>query len=145
MAAFNRHDAEGVNAATQLSNEAETRLRGARSLFETATAGFEGADYSAFIAYVDAKIGLVTDAREIDALWLAGKLEESNARLSAYNARDAEIVAMAKALPASVRDPVADAYDRRTVEATTRYFAARDRARAADEMVARIRNAPAQP
>jgi hypothetical protein len=116
-------------------------LREARSLLATATAAFPEADFTPFTAYVDAKIGLIAESRSIDSLWLAGKIEESNRRLEAYNRRDAEIVAMAKALPASIRDPIVAAYEAATKQATERYFAARERARAADQRVSQLREA----
>jgi hypothetical protein len=141
VAEFNKHTAAGVRQSTALSNQAETRLREARSLLATATAAFPEADFTPFTAYVDAKIGLIAESRSIDSLWLAGKIEESNRRLEAYNRRDAEIVAMAKALPASIRDPIVAAYEAATKQATERYFAARERARAADQRVSQLREA----
>ena len=71
---------------------------------------------------------------------LAGKIEESNNKLDAYNDKDAAIVEIAKALPTSIRDPIADAYETLTVDARERYFAARERARAAGERVGDIRD-----
>jgi hypothetical protein len=139
VAEFNKHTAAGVKASGQYSTEAEAKLNVAKSLFTSATAEFPGADYSAFIAYVDAKIGLIAEARKIDSLWLAGKVEQSNSQLAAYNKKDAEIVKMAEALPESVRDPIADAYEKATAEAAKSYFEARERARAAGERVTEIR------
>jgi hypothetical protein len=144
VAEFNKHTAAGVKASGKYSADAEAKLKAAKSLFTSATAAFPEADYSAFVAYVDAKIGLIADARKIDSLWLAGKVEQSNAQLAAYNKKDAEIVKMAKALPESVRDPIADAYEMVTAEATEAYFAARERARTAGERVSEIREALAQ-
>ncbi len=135
VAEFNKHTADGVRASTANSVEAEKRLTNARSLLATATAAFPEADYTAFVTYIDAKLGLVANSKEIDSLWLAGKVAESNAKLDAYNKKDAEIVAMAAALPTSVRDPIADAYESLTADARDRYFEARERARAAGEQV----------
>lgn len=137
---FNKHTKAGVEQSTANTKQAATHLETARSLFATATAEFAEADYSAFVAYVDAKLALVKDSQEIDALWLAGKVEESNAKLDAYNKKDAEIVEMASKLPVSVRDPIADAYERITAEARERYFEARDRARKAGEVVNALRS-----
>ncbi|MBN2247204.1 MAG: hypothetical protein JW733_00745 [Coriobacteriia bacterium] len=139
VAEFNKHTEAGVKQSTVNSTEAEKRLRAARSQIETATAAFPEADFSAFEEYIDAKIALAADSKEIDALWLAGKIEESNRRLDAYNKKDAEIVAMAKALPASIRDPIADAYETLTAGAREAYFDARERARQAGDRVAELR------
>ncbi|MBF4509036.1 MAG: hypothetical protein ISP10_00950 [Aeromicrobium sp.] len=139
VAEFNKHTEAGVKASTANSEQARLRLVEARSLLETSTAAFPEADYDAFIEYVDAKIALIADSKQIDSLWLAGKVQESNAKLDAYNKKDAEIVAMAKALPASVRDPIADAYEDITAEARKRYFDAREQARVAGDRVRALR------
>ena len=136
---FNKHTKAGVQQSTAYSNQAETHLKAAQSLITSATAEFPEADFGPFTRYVDAKLELVADSRAIDSLWLANKIEESNAKLTAYNKKDAQIVAMAEALPDSVRDPIADAYDLLTAEATDRYFAARERARAADKRLEELR------
>lgn len=131
-AEFNRHTAAGVKQSDAYTVQAETKLKAAESLLASATAAFPEADFSAFTAYVQAKLQLCTMAKEIDTLWLSGKIAESNAKLAAYNKRDAEVVAMAKALPSSVRDPIANAYEAATAEARAAYFAARELAREAD-------------
>jgi hypothetical protein len=143
VAEFNRHTAAGVKASDEYSIQAEARLQVAQSLLTSATASFPGADFSSFRGYVDAKISLVALAKEIDALWLAGNVAGSNTKLDAYNARDAEIVAMAQSLPASVRDPIANAYNAATADASKRYFEARERARAAGDKVSELREAAA--
>lgn len=131
-AEFNKHTAAGVKQSDAYTVQAETRLKASESLLTSATAAFPEADFSAFTAYVQAKLQLCTMAKEIDALWLSGKIAESNAKLTAYNKRDAEVVAMAKALPSSVRGPIADAYESATAEARAAYFVARELAREAD-------------
>jgi len=140
-AEFNKHTEAGVRASSAASAKAEERLTDARSLLTSATAEFPEADHSAFLGYVDAKLELVRLSKTIDQLWLDGKIEESNKQLDAYNKRDTEIVAMAKALPGSVRDPIADAYDSITSEAVARYFEARSRARTAGDRVDKLRDA----
>ncbi|MGB4440867.1 MAG: hypothetical protein WBJ62_01410 [Coriobacteriia bacterium] len=136
---FNKHTAASVKASDDLSIQAEGKLQAAQSLLASATASFPEADFSAFTGYVDAKISLIALAKEIDALWIAGDIAGSNTKLEAYNARDAEIVAMAQALPASVRDPIANAYNAVTAEPSKRYFEARERARSAGDRVAELR------
>lgn len=143
VAEFNRHTADGVRASDALSVQAEGKLQAAQSLIASATASFPGADFAAFTGYVDAKIALITLAKEIDAQWLAGDIAGSNAKLDTYNQRDAEVVAMAQALPASVRDPIANAYNTQTAEASKKYFDARERARQAGERVSELREAAA--
>lgn len=142
-AEFNKHTQAGVRASNDASVKAEGRLAAARSLLASATAEFPEADYKDFTAYIDAKVALVAISKEIDQLWLAGKIEESNTRLTAFNTRDAQVVAMAQALPGSMRDPIADAYKTVTEEAVSRYFAAREKARAAGERVGELRDVAA--
>ena len=143
VAEFNKHTADGVRASDALSVQAEGKLQAAQSLIASATASFPGADFSAFTGYVEAKISLIALAKEIDAVWLAGDIAGSNAKLDTYNQRDAEVVAMAQALPASVRDPIANAYNAETADVSKRYFDARERARAAGERVSELREAAA--
>lgn len=135
---FNKHTAEGVTASDALSVQADAKLQSAKSLLATATAEFAGADYAQFNAFIDAKLGLIALAKEIDTLWLGGDVAGSNTKLQTYNQRDAEIVAMAAALPASVRDPIAAAYNAATADASKRYFDARERARTAGERVGEL-------
>lgn len=144
VAEFNKHTAASVKASDDLSLQAEARLAAAASLLTSATAAFPGADFTPFQAYVTAKIELIALAKEIDALWLGGKVADSNAKLAAYNQKDAEIVAMAQALPASVRDPIANSYTAVTADASARYFDARERARSAGERVRRLKESPAE-
>lgn len=144
VAEFNKHTADGVRASDALSVQAEGKLQAAQSLITSATASFEGADFSAFSSYVEAKLSLIALAKEIDAVWLAGDIAGSNAKLDTYNQRDAEVVAMAQALPASIRDPIANAYNTQTADATKRYFEARERARKAGERVGKLREATAR-
>jgi len=141
VAEFNKHTAASVKASDDLSIQAEGKLQAAQSLLASATASFPGADFSAFSGYVEAKVSLIALAKEIDALWLAGDIAGSNTKLEAYNARDAEIVAMAQSLPASVRDPIANAYNALTTEPSKRYNEARERARSAGERVAKLQDA----
>lgn len=140
---FNKHTAASVKASDDLSIQAAGRLQAAQSLLASATASFPEADFSAFTGYVEAKVSLLALAKEIDALWLAGDIAGSNTKLEAYNARDAEIVAMAQALPGSVRDPIANAYNAATAEPSRRYFEARERARTAGNRVTELRDTAA--
>lgn len=140
VAEFNKHTAASVKASDDLSIQAAGKLQAAQSLLTSATAAFPGADFSAFTGYVEAKVSLIALAKEIDALWLAGDIAGSNTKLAAYNTRDAEIVAMAQALPASVRDPIANAYNAVTAEPSKRYFEARERARTAGDTVSELRD-----
>jgi hypothetical protein len=137
-AEFNRHTAAGVKASTENSTKAQDKLTAAASALATATASFPPADLTPFTEYVAAKAALLKSSKEIDALWLAGKIENANAKLDAYNKQDQAVVALAKKLPTSPRTVIADAYDAATASALERYFAARDSARAADGVIRQL-------
>lgn len=144
-AEFNKHTADSVRASDGLSVQAEARLNSAASLLATASASFEGADFTPFRSYIDAKLGLIALAKEIDALWLGGDVAGSNAKLATYNQRDTEIISMAQGLPSSVRDPIANAYEAKTAEVLDTYFKVRERARVAGEKVSEIRQTAVSP
>lgn len=138
---FNRHTAAGVKASDAFSAQAEARLKAAQAALASAASAYPDADFSAFTNYVGAKIGLIQQAKAIDAAWLSGDVKGSNTKLTAYNKRDAEIVAMAKSLPASVRDPVATAYEAATRDLSKQYFEARAEASKAGELVGQLQSA----
>ena len=134
-AEYNKHTKAGVEGSTKLSNEATAKLKAARSLLETVTAGFPEADMAPHVSYIDARLKLLDSSRKIDSTWLANKIEDANKLLDAYNAEEQKVVNQAKALTATPAGAIADAYELLTKDAITRYFKARDEARTADEAV----------
>lgn len=137
---FNKHTADGVKASDALSVQADEKLKSAATLFASSAAALPGTDFTAFVNYVSAKLELIALAKEIDSLWLSGNVAGSNTKLATYNQRDAEIVAMSKGLPGSVRDPIADAYTAATKDASAAYFAAREKATSAGDLVSKLRD-----
>ncbi len=134
-AEYNKHTKAGVEASTKLSNEATAKLTSARSMLETVSAGFAEADMSPYTSYIDARLKLLDSSRKIDSTWLAGKVADANTLLDAYNAEEKKVVAQATALTTTPAGALADAYGVLTKDAISRYFNARDAARAADELV----------
>ncbi len=132
---YNKHTEAGVKQSTALTDQAIARLTAARSLLETATATFPQADMAAFVTYLDDRIALLQTSKKIDSTWLAGKVEEANAMLDAYNKQEAALIEQAKQLPESPTAVVAAAYETAAGEATENYYAARDAAEAADERI----------
>ncbi|TDB38021.1 MAG: hypothetical protein D9V44_08235 [Actinobacteria bacterium] len=132
---YNKHTKAGVEASTKASNEATAKLKAARSLLDTVTAGFPEADMSPFTSYIDARLKLLDSSRKIDATWLSGKVEDANKLLDAYNAEEKKVVAQATALTTTPAGALAAAYETLTKDAIARYFEARDAARAADDRV----------
>lgn len=134
-AEYNKHTKAGVEGSTKLSNEATAKLKSARSLLETVTAGFPEAEMAPYVSYIDARLKLLDSSRKIDATWLANKIVDANKLLDAYNAEEQKVVNQAKALTTTPAGAIADAYELLTKDAITRYFKARDEARVADEAV----------
>ncbi len=134
-AEYNKHTKAGVEASTKASNEATAKLKAARSLLDTVTAGFPEADMAPFTSYIDARLTLLDSSRKIDSTWLSGKVEDANKLLDAYNAEEKKVVAQATALTTTPAGALADAYEALTKDAIARYFDARDAARAADEQL----------
>lgn len=132
---YNKHTKAGVEASTKASNEATAKLKAARSLLDTVTAGFPEADMAPFTSYIDARLKLLDSSRKIDSTWLAGKVEDANKLLDAYNAEEKKVVAQATALTTTPAGALAAAYETLTEDAIARYFEARDAARAADDRV----------
>jgi len=132
---FNLHTEEGVTASTELSNQAIDKLQDAKVDLSEAATAFPEADFSAFIEYVDAKVALLEESKEMDALWLSGKVEEANDMLSAYSEHEQEVQESADALPESETAPIAVAYDELATEATVLYFEARSEAAQADSLL----------
>lgn len=134
-AEYNKHTKAGVEASTKFSNQATEKLKAARSLLETVTAGFPEAKMDPYTTYISARLKLLDSSRKIDATWLAGKVEDANKLLDAYNAEEAKVVSQAKALKTTPAGELANAYETLTKDAITRYFEARDAARVADDRV----------
>lgn len=129
---YNQRTKEGVTASTELTNRGIEQLDVAKAEFEEAAAAYPSADLSTFLEYIEAKKALMETSREIDELWLAGKLEEANDLVDEYNERDRTVAELGEALPESETVPIAAAYDSDTADAAERYFEARDRAADAD-------------
>ncbi len=132
VAQFNKHTKAGVEASTKLTTQASGKLERARSLLSTVAAAVPEAELQPFIAYVEARLGLLERSRRIDATWLAGRVEEANALLAAYNEEEKKLVAQAKGLPGTPHAALASAYEAATKDAFAAYFDARESARQAD-------------
>lgn len=135
VAQYNKHTKAGVSQSTSLTAQAEGKLTTARSGLATVSAGFSEADMTPFVTYIDAKLKLLASSRKIDSTWLAGKIEDANDLLDAYNAEEKKVIALAAKMPDSPTAVVAAAYETLTETTIKEYFAARDAARAADAKV----------
>lgn len=141
---YNKHTKDSVTKSTELSKQAVTKLAEARSAIETAAATFPDAELQQFIDYIDAREKLLEASMAIDAKWLAGKVEDANDMLDDYTKQEKALIEQGGKLPASPTIAIADAYEALAADATDRYFIARDKARAADERVRELEEAPAE-
>lgn len=135
---YNTLTKDGVTASSKLNAEAQADLEGARERFDAAKKAYPALDLAAYAAYVEAKLGLVALSRQSDAAWLAGDPVKANSLASTYNETEKKVVELAKKLPASPEDVVADAYETDVGADVERYFDARERAEEADEELRRF-------
>lgn len=143
VANFNKHTKGGVTISKKRSAAALALLAAARSQLTSASAAFPQADMKPFSSYIAARSALLKRSIAIDTLWLSGKVAQANAALPAYGKQEAAVIAQGRKLPGTPTAAIADAYESRATSATDAYFAARDRARAADSKVRSLGRAAA--
>lgn len=129
---YNKLTDESVADSVKLNRRASAAFSEARTGFADAEQAFGEAPFERYLAYVDARIALSAISKRSEQAWLSGDVAKANAIIAEYNAGDRKAVALATALPATPEQAVADAYAKAADAATKRYYAARDRAVAAD-------------
>lgn len=129
---YNRLTKEGVTKASELSTQAADALRNARAYMSEAATAFPEADFQRYLTFIDGKIALLQLSAKSNAAWLAGKPAEANSYIKQYNTQEQGVIAIAKTLPTTPSEAVAEAYDREVTEASKTYFEARKAATKAD-------------
>ena len=129
---YNKLTKAGVRTSRSLNRQAAEKLATAKERFEEAESAFEEAPFEDYVAYLGVRIRLNKLSQSSDKAWLADKFERANRVIREYNKLDAKAVKLASALPASPDAAVATAYARVADALTERYYAARDKALAAD-------------
>ncbi len=132
VAEYNKLTKGTVTSSQKLNKQAADELAAARSSFVQAEAAFPEAPFEAYIAFVDARIALNKLSQQSDAAWLAGDVAKANSIIATYNTEDKKAVVLAKALPATPEQAIADAYKALADKPTDEYYAARDAATKAD-------------
>jgi hypothetical protein len=135
VASYNKLNRAGVSASSKLNKEAAGLLTGARDRLDSAENAFPAAPFELYLAYIDARIALNRLSQQSDREWLAGEIGKANAVIARYNVDDKKAVALAKKLPPSPDEAVADAFTSSTEQATDAYYAARERALKADQAI----------
>lgn len=139
---YNKLTDASVKQSKKLAGEAKAKAAEAKTSFEKAQEALPEADYSAYIAYADAKIAALGLSINADDAYLADKPTEANKFNDQYNEAEKKLIAMAKALPASPVEPIKTAYEAAAADATEQYYAARDRATASDALIQETAPAP---
>lgn len=130
---YNRLTKDAVRKSQDLSAQAEAKMKEARASFDVAEKAFSAAVFEVYIAYIDEKIALIGISKQADAAFIAGENAKANEFSNQYNAKDKQVVELAKKLPESTSAAVAEAYEREAGPATERYMQAREEATAADD------------
>lgn len=133
VAEYNKLTKDAVAKSKQITEQAETKLRDAKTLFEEAGDAFPDADFSAYITYIDGKIAALAISKQANDAYLADKPADANTLSTKYNDAEKKLVTQANALPSSPAQVVADAYTSVAGEPTDQYMAAREQATAADD------------
>jgi hypothetical protein len=132
VVSYNKLTKVGVKASNSYNKQAASALASARQKFEAADRSFSEAPFEQYLAYVDARIRLNDLSQKSDAAWLKGDVKTANAVIKTYNIEDKKAVALAKLLPASPDQAIADAYELAAKAATDAYYKAREAATKAD-------------
>lgn len=130
---YNKLSKDSVAKSQTLTTQAETKLKDARTKFDTADKAFPDAKLVVYVNYIDEKLALLALSKKADVAFTSGNNAQANEYSNQYNAKDKQVVELAKKLPASPSKAIADAYDKAAGDATTAYFKARDAATKADQ------------
>lgn len=133
VAEYNKLTKEAATKSRDLSIQAERKLTDGRVKLEAAETAFPEAALEAFIDYVNKKLALIAISKQADAALIEGKNAQANQFSNQYNAKDKELIELAKKLPDTPSAAIAAAYETQAGEANQEYFQAREEATQADE------------
>jgi hypothetical protein len=127
-----RGTASAVRNSRDYNQEAVDRLAQANDLLTEATTAFSEADLSLISNYVVAKKASAELALASDEAYLDGDYTVANTKNDEFYAKDAEVVALAAAIPADPLSLIVSAYDRLTAQLHEDYRLLHSRAADAD-------------
>lgn len=133
VAEYNKLTKDAVTKSQTLSTQAETKFNEARTKFETAHGAFPAAGLDVYMNYIDQKLAAIALSKKADTAFLGGDNAKANEFSNQYNAKDKEVIELAKKLPDSPSAAIATAYEKAAGEPTKLYFQARDEATKADD------------
>lgn len=133
VAEYNKLTKDSVSKSATLTAQSEAKFKEAKVEFDKAHTAFPEAGLDVYIAYIDQKLAALALSRKADAAFLAGDNAKANEYSNQYNAKDKQVIELAKKLPDSPSAAIADAYEKLAGEPTKLYFEARAEATAADD------------
>jgi len=133
VAEYNKLTKDSVSKSATLTAQSEAKFKEAKTEFDKAHAAFPAAGLDVYIVYIDQKLAALALSRKADTAFLAGDNAKANEYSNQYNAKDKQVIELAKKLPDSPSAAIADAYEKLAGEPTKLYFEARAEATAADD------------
>lgn len=133
VAEYNKLTKDSVSKSATLTVQSEAKFKEAKTEFDKAQAAFPEAGLDVYIVYIDQKLAALALSRKADAAFIAGDNAKANEYSNQYNAKDKQVIELAKMLPDSPSAAIADAYEKLAGEPTKSYFEARAEATAADD------------
>ncbi|MHB9004359.1 MAG: hypothetical protein ACYC6C_09910 [Coriobacteriia bacterium] len=130
---YNKLTKAAAIKSQDLSVQAERKLTDGRVKLESAEKAFPEAAIETFVDYVNQKLALIAISKQADAALIAGKNAQANQYSNQYNAKDKEVIALAKKLPDTPSAAIATAFENVAGKANQAYFQAREEATQADE------------
>jgi hypothetical protein len=132
---YNKLTDASVTQSKKLASDGKAKAEEAKTEFESAQAAFPSSDFSAYIAYADAKAAALGVSIKADDAYLEDRPTDANTFNDQYNDAEKKLIALAKELPDSPVEPIRIAYEALAAEPTEAYFLARDRATASDALL----------
>ncbi len=130
---YNKLTKAAVSKSATLTVQAEAKFKEAKAKFDEANKAFEAAGLVVYVTYIDQKLAAIAISKQADAAFTAGNNAKANEYSNQYNAKDKQVIALAKTLPKSPSTLIATAYETQAGDPTKAYFQAREEATQADD------------
>ncbi|HSK47610.1 MAG TPA: hypothetical protein VLA05_06350 [Coriobacteriia bacterium] len=135
VTAYNKLTKAGVRDSQKLNRSVAGILKDSRENFESAEDAFPAAPFEQYLKYLGVRIEMNKLSQRSDAAWLKDNLSGANKIIKEYNRKDERAVELAKDLPSTPEQAIAEAYAETTKQLTDEYYAAREKALEADRLL----------
>lgn len=132
VADYNKLATADVKDALAAGEKATAGFTAARNLFSQAASAYPEAGLDAYVSYASARLTLTKLSARAQKAWLAGKSDQADDAIAAYNKKSAAVVGDAKKLPGPPSGAITQAYATGADGPSSAYFKARERAVEAD-------------